>query len=42
MVDLACDMKGYDYFHSDDPVEADTAFLMSLARVLFDFLHYSA
>jgi hypothetical protein len=22
MVDLACDMKGYDYFHSDDPVEA--------------------
>ena len=22
MVDLACAMKGYDYFHSDDPVEA--------------------
>jgi hypothetical protein len=22
MVDLACEMKGYDYFHSDDPVEA--------------------
>jgi hypothetical protein len=22
MVDLACDMRGYDYFHSDDPVEA--------------------
>src|SRR5712691_8332517 len=22
MVDLACDMKRYDYFHSDDPVEA--------------------
>ncbi|HEV2373568.1 MAG TPA: hypothetical protein VGS19_15520 [Streptosporangiaceae bacterium] len=22
MVDLACDMKSYDYFHSDDPVEA--------------------
>ena len=22
IVDLACDMKGYDYFHSDDPVEA--------------------
>jgi hypothetical protein len=22
VVDLACEMKGYDYFHSDDPVEA--------------------
>ena len=22
IVDLACDMKGYDYFHFDDPVEA--------------------
>jgi hypothetical protein len=22
IVDLACDMKRYDYFHSDDPVEA--------------------
>jgi hypothetical protein len=22
MVDLACDMNSYDYFHSDDPVEA--------------------
>jgi hypothetical protein len=22
IVDLACDMKGYNYFHSDDPVEA--------------------
>jgi hypothetical protein len=22
LVDLACDMEGYDYFHSDDPVEA--------------------
>ena len=22
MVDLACDMRSYDYFHSDDPVEA--------------------
>jgi len=22
MVDLACEMKSYDYFHSDDPVEA--------------------
>jgi hypothetical protein len=22
IVDLVCDMKGYDYFHSDDPVEA--------------------
>jgi hypothetical protein len=22
MVDLACDMKDFDYFHSDDPVEA--------------------
>jgi hypothetical protein len=22
LVDLACDMKSYDYFHSDDPVEA--------------------
>ena len=22
MADLACDMKSYDYFHSDDPVEA--------------------
>lgn len=22
IVDLACEMKGYDYFHSDDPVEA--------------------
>lgn len=22
IVDLACDMKSYDYFHSDDPVEA--------------------
>jgi hypothetical protein len=22
IVDLACDMEGYDYFHSDDPVEA--------------------
>jgi len=21
-VDLACDMRSYDYFHSDDPVEA--------------------
>jgi hypothetical protein len=22
MVDLACEIKGYDYFHSDDPIEA--------------------
>ncbi len=22
LVDLACDLKGYDFFHSDDPVEA--------------------
>jgi hypothetical protein len=22
IVDLACELKGYDYFHSDDPVEA--------------------
>jgi len=22
MVDLACDMRSYDYFYSDDPVEA--------------------
>ena len=26
MVDLACDMRSYDYFHSDDPVEARQAY----------------
>jgi hypothetical protein len=25
IVDLACDMKRYDYFHSDDPVEAGSS-----------------
>ncbi len=30
IVDLACDMKRYDYFHSDDPVEA-AKFLVSEA-----------
>jgi hypothetical protein len=25
MVDLACDMKSYDYVHSDDPVDGRDA-----------------
>ena len=32
MVDLACEMKGYDYFHSDDPVEPRSSCLGPPAR----------
>jgi hypothetical protein len=36
MVDLACDMKGYDYFHSDDPVEAARFVVSEAVAVLWE------
>jgi hypothetical protein len=39
MVDLACDMKSYDYFHSDDPVEA-AKFVVSDASLWESELRY--
>ena len=36
MVDLACDMKSYDYFHSDDPVEAAKFVVSDAAAVLWE------
>ena len=36
MVDLACDMKSYDYFHSDDPVEAAKFVVSDAAAILWE------
>ena len=36
MVDLACEMKGYDYFHSDDPVEAAKFVVSDAVAVLWE------
>ena len=36
MVDLACDMKSYDYFHSDDPVEAAKFVVSDAGAVLWE------
>ena len=36
MVDLACDMKSYDYFHSDDPVEAARFVVSDAVAVLWE------
>jgi hypothetical protein len=36
MVDLACDMKSYDYFHSEDPVEAAKFVVSDAVAVLWE------
>ena len=36
MVDLACDMRRYDYFHSDDPVEAAKFVVSDAVAVLWE------
>ena len=36
MVDLACDMKSYDYFHSDDPVEAAKFVVSDVVAALWE------
>jgi hypothetical protein len=36
MVELACDMKSYDYFHSDDPVEAAKFVVSDAVAVLWE------
>jgi hypothetical protein len=36
MVDLACDMRSYDYFHSDDPVEAAKFVVSEAVAALWD------
>jgi hypothetical protein len=36
IVDLACEMKGYDYFHSDDPVEAAKFVVSDAVAVLWE------
>jgi hypothetical protein len=36
MVDLASDMRGYDYFHSDDPVEAAKFVVSDAVAVLWE------
>jgi hypothetical protein len=36
LVDLACDMKSYDYFHSDDPVEAAKFVVSDAVAVLWE------
>ena len=36
IVDLACDMKRYDYFHSDDPVEAAKFVVSDAVAVLWE------
>jgi hypothetical protein len=36
MVDLACEMKSYDYFHSDDPVEAAKLVVSDAVAVLWE------
>jgi hypothetical protein len=36
MVDLACDLRGYDYFHSDDPVEAAKFVVSDAVAVLWE------
>jgi len=36
IVDLACDMKSYDYFHSDDPVEAAKFVVSDAVAVLWE------
>jgi hypothetical protein len=41
MVDLACDMKSHDYFHSDDPVEAAKFVVSDAAAALWEsVLHH--
>jgi hypothetical protein len=36
IVDLACEMKSYDYFHSDDPVEAAKFVVSDAVAALWD------
>lgn len=36
IVDLACEMKSYDYFHSDDPVEAAKFVVSDAVAVLWE------
>lgn len=36
IVDLACDMRSYDYFHSDDPVEAAKFVVSDAVAVLWE------
>ena len=36
MVDLACEMRSYDYFHSDDPVEAAKFVVSDAVAVLWE------
>jgi len=36
IVDLACDLKSYDYFHSDDPVEAAKFVVCDAVAVLWE------
>jgi hypothetical protein len=36
MVELACDMKSYDYFHSDDPVGAAKFVVSDAVAVLWE------
>jgi hypothetical protein len=36
MVDLACEMKSYDYFHSDDPAEAVQFVISDVVAVLWE------
>jgi len=36
IIDLACDMKSYDYFHSDDPVEAAKFVVSDAVAVLWE------
>jgi hypothetical protein len=36
MVDLACDMRSYDYFYSDDPVEAAKFVVSDAVAVLWE------
>ena len=47
LIDLACDLRGYDYFHSDDPVEAArfvvsdvTAMMWTRVRDQFGFSEF--
>ena len=35
-MDLACDMRSYDYFHSDDPVEAAKSVVSEAVAALWE------
>jgi hypothetical protein len=36
IIDLACDLRSYDYFHSDDPVEAAKLVVSDVVAVLWE------